>query len=99
MTQARRSELQQLFSRVQHVTHQRGKKTALANFLGVLPQQLNNWISEINEPGGEVTLQLLEWVTAEEAQQNKNRETVEAVSRRKTRSRKPSQNENPKSNP
>ena len=63
-------------------------KKELAIYLGVTPQGLNDWLSERRTPGGEVTLLMLEWVTAEEANQNKNRGSVIAPPRRQTRKRK-----------
>jgi hypothetical protein len=97
VTLVRHSELTKLYRRIKNATKAYGKKKALAGFLGVSSQQLSNWISEINEPGGEATLLMLEWVTAEEAKQNKNRSSALTPLRRKTRSRKTSKNENLKS--
>jgi hypothetical protein len=45
-------------------------KTKLARHLGVPPQRIRDWLAGERFPGGETALQLLEWVTAEEAKQN-----------------------------
>jgi len=75
-----------LVRRIEKATAQRGKKTELATFLGTSPQGLNDWLSGRCEPGGEVTLLMLEWVTAEEAKQpNKKRGSALTPPRRKTR--------------
>jgi hypothetical protein len=93
VTSARKSHLGKLFDRVQAVSAERGKKASLARFLGVPPQQLNTWLSEICEPGGETALRMQEWVEAEEAQQQKSPGRAVTQPRRKTRQRKGS-NEN-----
>ncbi len=47
-------------------------KAELARELLVTPHHVHNWLKARRyEPGGEVTLHLLEWATAEEAKQNK----------------------------
>ena len=58
-----------LLERLRRATASRGRKTDLAGVLGVPPQRVNGWLSGSNEPGGETTLRLLAWVTAEEAKQ------------------------------
>ena len=73
-----------LLGRLQMATTNRGGKTALAKFLQVPLARVSQWLTGDREPGGETTLRLLEWVTAEEAQQNKKPETVKAASGRKT---------------
>jgi hypothetical protein len=78
--------LKALLARVTRATAARGKKTALASFLGIPRQRISNWLSFDHAPNGEVTLQLLEWVQAEEAQQKKNRGTARTAPRHKTRS-------------
>jgi hypothetical protein len=61
-------------------------KSALARELGVSSQHIQKWVTAREyEPGGEITLQLLEWVSAEEAKQNKNRSRASTPLRRKTR--------------
>lgn len=63
--------LTKLLARVKLLTSKRGSKTALAQVLGVPVQRLHEWLSGSVEPGGETTLQLLEWVTATEASNEK----------------------------
>ncbi|HEX3720634.1 MAG TPA: hypothetical protein VH595_22010 [Verrucomicrobiae bacterium] len=59
--------LHALFDRVERVCQ---NKSALARLLGVSRDHIQKWITARQyEPGGEVTLALLEWVTAEEAKQ------------------------------
>ena len=86
MTQRQLAKLAELLRRIEGATSQRGKKTELAKFLGVTPQGLNDWLSGRREPGGEVTLLMLEWVSAEETKQpNKKRGSTDMPPRRKTR--------------
>ena len=89
--------IDKLFSRIRRLTKARGSKAALADALGVVPQRLHEWLSGDYEPGGETTLQLLEWVTATEAQQKE--EGTRALTRmpRKTRQSKSRTNEKAKS--
>lgn len=88
-----------LLERLKVATNQRGAKSELAKFLGIPLVRVSQWLSGDREPGGETTLRLLEWVSAEEVQQSKNPERVSPRPGPKTRSRKTSQNENTKSNP
>ncbi|HEY1771329.1 MAG TPA: helix-turn-helix transcriptional regulator [Chthoniobacterales bacterium] len=66
-----------LLERVRIVTAKRGEKKALAEFLGVSQQQLSDWVTKTKrkspnpKPGGDITLQMLVWVQAKEAPQNK----------------------------
>jgi predicted transcriptional regulator len=64
--------LKALLARVNRATALRGKKKALAKFLGVGPSRVSNWLSLNRAPNGEVTLLMLEWVRAEEAKQQKS---------------------------
>jgi transcriptional regulator with XRE-family HTH domain len=64
-----KSPLQVLLARVAQATDERGKQASLASFLKVSPARVSEWVRGVKEPGGEYTLRLLEWVTAEEAQQ------------------------------
>lgn len=90
--------LEKLFSRVSRAAKVRGTKAEIALHLGVVPQRLNDWLSGVNEPGGEITLRLLEWVTAAEAKQTKKRAgSVRARPALKTRNQKSPSNEKPKS--
>lgn len=69
MTQRQLTKIAALLKRVRKATEQRGKKSELANFLGVRSQVLSDWLSGRFTPGGEITLLMLEWVAAEEAKQ------------------------------
>lgn len=64
--------LASLLARANRIASARGKKSELARFLRVPRQRINDWLSGARAPGGEVTLQLLEWVQAEEANQTKS---------------------------
>ncbi|MBL9172844.1 MAG: helix-turn-helix transcriptional regulator [Verrucomicrobiales bacterium] len=89
------SPLAQLLHRLKRAAASRGKKTELAEFLGVPLARVSQWLSGDREPGGATTLRLLEWVQAEEAKTPSGAGTPPGE---KTRSRK-SSNEKPKSNP
>jgi transcriptional regulator with XRE-family HTH domain len=77
--------LKALLARVNRAAAARGKKTELAKFLGVSPQRVTNWLSFSRAPNGEITLQLLDWVRAEEVKQNENRGSAQTPPRRKAR--------------
>jgi transcriptional regulator with XRE-family HTH domain len=64
-----KSPLKVLLERVARATAQRGKQAALAACLNVSPSRVSEWVRGVKEPGGEYTLRLLEWVSAEEAKQ------------------------------
>jgi transcriptional regulator with XRE-family HTH domain len=81
-----KSPMQFLLSRLSQATRQRGKKTALAKLLRVPPPRISEWLRGTKEPGGEITLRLLEWVTAEEAQQQNAPSSVTSTARSKARS-------------
>lgn len=89
------SKLMALIERVALVARQPGKKTELAQFLKVPLSRVSEWLSGVRNPSGETTLQLLEWVAGEEAQQNKmpaqmlRTSTRAAAQRRKSRETKP----------
>jgi transcriptional regulator with XRE-family HTH domain len=80
-----KSPIQVLLDRVRRGTKAKGQKAALAKFLNVSQSRVSEWLRGKNEPGGEITLRLLEWVTAQEAQQ-KSPGGVESTARGKTRS-------------
>lgn len=61
-------KLPNLLNRLKEATSQRGKKSALAEFLGVSLVQVSQWLSGDREPGGETTLRLLHWVEQQERQ-------------------------------
>lgn len=65
--------LDKLIARVRRGTSARGAKSQLAKILGVSAQHLNSWLSGVSEPGGEVTLHLLElWPRPERAKPKKD---------------------------
>lgn len=59
--------LPDLLLRVHRLTEARGAKKQLAAEIRVTPQQLSDWLSEDYSPSGDVTLRLLAWVQAREA--------------------------------
>lgn len=88
-----------LRDRIRAATPKRGDRVKLAREFGVTPQAVAKWLSGASAPTAETTLQLLEWVTAEEAQQKKSSGGVsETRPERKTRTRK-SKHEQPRSGP
>lgn len=79
--------LKALLERVRRATEQRGKKTELANFLRVNPVQVSHWLSGFRSPNGEVTLQMLIWVQAQEGKQKESGpRSARNTARTKTRS-------------
>jgi transcriptional regulator with XRE-family HTH domain len=60
--------LPKLIQRLKRATEERGKKVELAEWLGVHRQMVTDWLSGKQEPGGEITLQLLHWVEQQERQ-------------------------------
>ena len=63
----RSSRFARLRKRLNAATSQRGKKSELARYLNVPPARVLEWLAGLHEPGAEVTLRMLEWVTAQEA--------------------------------
>ncbi|HXC35968.1 MAG TPA: hypothetical protein VNV43_08845 [Candidatus Acidoferrales bacterium] len=63
-----KTEIQKLIERVKRKASKPGAKTALAKDLRVAPARISEWLSGEKEPGGEYTLQLLQWVEQEERQ-------------------------------
>jgi len=92
------SPMKELLARLSVATKARGKKAALAKLLKIPAPRISEWLHRNYEPSGEVTLRLLEWVTAEEAQQQNAPGDAENTARGKTRSTT-SKNENSKSGP
>lgn len=60
--------LPKLIHRLKRATEARGKKSELADWLGVHRQMVTDWLSGKQEPGGENTLRLLHWVELQERQ-------------------------------
>ncbi len=65
------TRLNRLITRVCRIAKRPGAKSDLARFLGVPQSRVSEWLSEKFEPGGETTLQILDWVRAEEARPKK----------------------------
>ena len=82
------ASLENILRRLLQISHQVGGQKALAARLRVTPQQLNNWLSGRRRPRGDRTLQLLSWVEAFEAKQEKGSEDAQTPSKPKTRERK-----------
>jgi DNA-binding transcriptional regulator YiaG len=61
--------LPKLIQRLNRATEERGRKSKLAAWLGVHRQCVPDWLSGKQEPGGEITLKLLQWVESQERQQ------------------------------
>jgi transcriptional regulator with XRE-family HTH domain len=60
--------LPNLLDRLEKATQEHGKKSELANFLGVELVSVSKWLSGAREPGGETTLKMLTWVEQQERQ-------------------------------
>ena len=81
-------KIERLIVRLKNATRQHGLRAALARKLGVPPQRLNDWMSGTNVPGGEVVLQMLEWVTAEEAKTKQKKRAGSALTQPALKTRK-----------
>ena len=62
-------DLPGLMKRIKALTTKPGSKGKLATRCGVPLGSLSQWLSGKREPGGAITLKLLNWVEAEEAKQ------------------------------
>jgi hypothetical protein len=78
--------LKALMARANRATSIRGKKTELAKFLGARLSHVCDWLSGTVAPNGEVTLLMLEWVTAEEGKNKSGPGGAINTTRTKTRS-------------
>jgi transcriptional regulator with XRE-family HTH domain len=94
-----KSSLKVLLDRVERASAPRGKKAMLARFLKVTPPRISEWIHGVKKPGGEVTLRLAEWVTAEEAKQKESPGDATSGAKGKTRSRNPQNEHSEKTSP
>jgi transcriptional regulator with XRE-family HTH domain len=65
-----KSQLETLLATLNCLTKERGKKTELAEFLGVPLASVSRWLSGERDPGGETTLRLLTWVEQQKREQN-----------------------------
>lgn len=92
------SRFARLRKRLKAATSKRGKQTQLARFLKVPPSRVNEWLAGTYEPGAEIALRMLEWVTAEEAKQKTPASACNTGKGHQTRSRQ-STHENLKSGP
>jgi transcriptional regulator with XRE-family HTH domain len=82
------SELRNLLRRVAVATRNRGDQSRLARDLGKISRQrVSEWLTGRRRPSGEMTLQLLKWVTAEEAKQKQSAGSASTRPARKTRKR------------
>jgi hypothetical protein len=81
-----KSPMKVLLNRLAKATQARGKKAALAKLLKISASNVSDWLDGKYEPSGEVTLRLLDWVTAEEANQQKTPGSATNTDRSKTRS-------------
>jgi transcriptional regulator with XRE-family HTH domain len=90
-----------LIARLKSATREIGLKSELARALGVPPQRVNDWLTGTRVPGGETTLQMLEWVTVIEANKQQKKRAGSALTppTLKTRKRKSTRNEKAKSGP
>jgi transcriptional regulator with XRE-family HTH domain len=64
---------------------ERGTKLSLSKDFGVSPSVVSQWFKGVTIPTAENTLRLLEWVTAEEAKQQKSPGRARTHPERKTR--------------
>jgi transcriptional regulator with XRE-family HTH domain len=85
---ARDSRLQALIHRVKDATSKRGERVNLAGHLGVSKQHLNDWLSGRMAPRAEITLRLLEWVTAAKSNKQNARRGGRSIAPGQTRSTK-----------
>jgi DNA-binding transcriptional regulator YiaG len=59
-------EMESLIVRIRRFTNNPDKRSELVKFLGVPRESVSRWLSGAREPGGETTLQLLNWVEQQE---------------------------------
>jgi transcriptional regulator with XRE-family HTH domain len=62
------ANLPAFLARLNQATRERGKKSALAKYLGVPPPKVSQWLAGDHEPGGETTLRMLQWLQQQERQ-------------------------------
>jgi hypothetical protein len=96
VTKKRTPRLNALLDRIERICK---NKSALARELGVSRDHIQKWITARQyEPGGEITLHLLEWVGAAEAKQRKALGDADNTAKSRTRLRN-SRNERSKKSP
>lgn len=94
-----RMEMESLIAEARSLASERGKKTQLANALGVSSSRITEWLSGVTEPDGRNTLKLLNWVQEQQSlQQSKTPSHASPRPGAKTRHPK-SHNENERANP
>jgi len=76
-----------LLARLKAATRPLRKKSELATFLGVPQSRVSEWLNGKYEPGGEITLQLLQWVEDEEAKQKSPGAVTSGAEGKQTRER------------
>jgi hypothetical protein len=92
--------LSELIARATTVTRGHGLKSALAKQLKVPPSRVTEWLKRRKEPGGAITLELLDKVLAMEAeQQTKSAGSVITAASAKTRKRTSHENKPKSSQP
>lgn len=91
------ASLPELITRLETATLVRGSRAALMRELGLSSARLSQWLSGRRKPDAEMTLRLLAWVQAAEAQKGSPASVLPPAGP-KTRSRK-SSDEKPESNP
>lgn len=63
-----KKQLPSLLERLKKATKETGKMSALADYLKVPLASVSRWLSGAREPGGEITLKMLNWVEQQERQ-------------------------------
>lgn len=96
--QARLPELIRHLKELTEGPENRGKKTELAEFLGVPLSRVSNWLAQRKKPGGETTLRLLKWAEEQAAKTKKGPGSGDTPPEPKAQSRK-SSHENRKPGP
>jgi len=66
-----KAQLPNLLVRLNQATRESGRMSALAELLGVPLASVSRWLSGKREPGGEITLKLLQWVEQQERKTKK----------------------------
>ena len=70
MTKSKTPRLSALLADLHRFTSRKGAKSELAEFLGVSPSRVSEWLGGYWLPSGEISLALREWVLKERAKQN-----------------------------
>ena len=81
-----KSPLKDLLADANLATQARGMKAALAEYLGVPRPRVSEWLRGVKEPGGAITLRIMEWVNLPEAQRQKALGSSTKTAKSKTRS-------------